>query len=374
MQNIPLALPDLREEEKQAVLEVLESGWLAHGPYNKKLEKGFCELVGVPHAISMNSATSALETALKINGIKGEVILPSFTFVASANSIVTSGATPVFADVNFETRNIRAAEIEPLITDKTEAVMIVHFGGQPCEMDEIIALCNKHNLLLIEDSAETLGATWKGQQAGSFGLGCFSFFPTKNMTTGEGGMLTLKDDDMNAKARQLIGHGIGSTTLHRETTPNPWERSAVIPGHNYRMSNVLAAIGTFQLKRIESMNMSRIKFAKAYDEQLNDLKLELKTPVVAEGSSHVYQMYTITVPKERRDALVMGLREQGIGASVHFDPAVHEQDCYFEKYKIPESGLPNTELLSKSIITLPMYPTMPENAPSLVCEALKTIW
>jgi len=371
--KIPLAIPSISENEKNAVLEVLNSGWLAPGNYNKEFEKQFAEFIGVKHAIAMNSATSALEIALKVNNIKGEVIVPSFTFVASANSIVTSGARPVFCDVDLETRNVTAAHIAPLINKKTEAVMVVHFGGQVCQMDEIVELCNKHNLLLIEDSAETLGATWNSKQAGSFGISCFSFFPTKNITTGEGGMFCCNDDDTASKARAIIGHGITSTTFSREKEERPWYRSAIMPGHNYRMSNILAAIGVFQLQKLNDMNEKRRVLANEYTKLINQLNLDIKTPFTHQSATHVYQMYTIHVDKNIRNKLVMFLRAKGIGASVHFDPPVHLQAFYKENFPIIHK-LPNTEQLSESLITLPLYPDMKIQDVRIVVETINNFF
>jgi len=336
-------------------------------------EKEFADFIGVKHAITMNSATSALEVALKANNIKGEVIVPSFTFVASANSIITSGAKPVLCDVDLTTRNVTAEHIEPYINSRTEAVMIVHFGGQPCQMTDIVALCKKHNLLLIEDSAETLGATWQGKQAGSFGVSCFSFFPTKNITTGEGGMFCCNNDDTATKARAIIGHGISSTTLSREKKKLPWHRSAVMPGHNYRMSNLLAAIGYFQFRKLKQMNNKRIQLAGRYNELFKKLNLNIKTPVTAKDATHVYRMYTIETEAEIRDKLVFSLREKGIGASVHFDPPVHLQDYYLENNYGTGKLLINTEQLAKTLITLPLYPDMKTEDVDYIVENLKKL-
>ncbi|MDV2502442.1 MAG: DegT/DnrJ/EryC1/StrS family aminotransferase [bacterium] len=235
--------------------------------------------------------------------------------------------------------------------------MPVHFGGQPCQMDEIVRLCERQGLLLIEDSAETLGATWKGRQAGSFGIGCFSFFPTKNITTGEGGMLTCREDEFARKARTLISHGISSTTLSRERATRPWLRAAEMAGHNYRMPNPLAAIGYYQLQRLEELNGRRIALAERYDALLAPLAPAVKRPVVLEGATHVYQMYTIEVGHGHRDFVLNRLRSNGIGASVHFEPPVHLQPYYMELGGRP-GMLPVTERLAEELITLPIYPDM----------------
>jgi perosamine synthetase len=357
--SIPLSLPNIGDEERNAVLEVLESGWLAHGKYNGLFEESFAKFIGVKNAITMNSCTSALELALKVYGIKGEVVVPSFTFVASANAIVNAGALPVFCDVDVDSRNARAEDIECCLSSNTEAVMVVHFGGQPCAMDAIVDLCQRHGLLLIEDSAETIGATWEGKQAGSFGVGCFSFFPTKNMTTGEGGILTCDDDNIAKKVRSLIGHGISSTTAEREKSSRPWYRASESAGHNYRMSNLLAAIGYHQFKKLKEMNKRRQFLAEQYSKGIKRLDLPAKIPKVIKGATHVYQMYTVIVDPAKRDTWVLDLRDRGVGASVHFDPPVHLQPFYLEKYP-NQSQLDNTELLAKSLITLPIYPGLSE--------------
>ena len=347
--KIPLCIPDVTTEEVNIVSDILLGGWLAHGEY----EELFAAKLGVKNAITMNSCTSALEIALKASGITKEVIIPSMTFVATANAVINSGCTPVFCDVDMATRNVTADGILQSITPETEAVIIVHYAGQPCNLDEISELCRKKSLLLIEDSAETLGSKWNGKQAGSYGIGCFSFFPTKNITTAEGGIFTTNDDDLAKKARALISHGI-VPGHHKEKA---WNREASYIGHNYRMPNPLAAIGYIQLKKLDELNSKRIKLAKYYNKHLSKFPDFLKCPVVLKGAEHVYQMYTIEVLQEFRDDLVEYLNECEIGASVHFDPPVHEQKIY-SKYIRKNTSLSNTKQLSRTLITLPMYPSM----------------
>ncbi len=260
--NVPLCLPDIGNDEIKILTSVLKSGWLAHGKYNDELELLFAEKIGVEYAITMNSCTSALEIALKASNIKGEVIVPSFTFIATANAVINSDCTPVFCDVDLETRNMTPEFIASCITKDTEAVIVVHYAGQPCRMDEIKSLCDKHSLLLIEDSAETIGARWNGKQAGSFGIGCFSFFPTKNITTAEGGMFTTNDYLLAERARAIISHGI----VKSDKKTKPWHREATYVGHNYRMPNLNAALGVAQMETLPYYLEGKRKLAQKYQE------------------------------------------------------------------------------------------------------------
>ncbi len=352
--KVPLCLPDIEADEINIVTDVLKSGWLAHGKYNDELELMFAKKIGVKHAITMNSCTSALEISLKALNIKGEVIIPSFTFVATANAVINSDCIPVFCDVDLETRNVTPESISECITKETKAVIVVHYAGQPCRMDEIKSLCDKHSLLLIEDSAETIGAKWNGKQAGSFGIGCFSFFPTKNITTAEGGMFTTNDQSLADRARAIISHGI----VKSDKKNKPWHREATYAGHNYRMPNPLAAIGVIQFKKLDYLNKKRKEIAKTYDLYFASKADYFKFPYVDKRAEHVYQMYTIQVTNEQyRDSLIEYLNSVEIGASVHFDPPLHKQKLYSQYIK-SNTNLPNSIALSKTLISLPIYPSM----------------
>ncbi len=355
--KIPLCKIYTDNNEIRAIKEVLKSGWLAHGPKNKEFEKMFAEYIGVKHAITMNSCTSALQLAIEAQNITGEIIVPSFTFVASVNAIVVAGARPVFVDIKNDTCNIDASKIEKSISNNTQAVMVVHYGGQSCDMDPVLNIARKHKLIVIEDSAETIGGEYKGKKTGSFATGCFSFFPTKNITTGEGGILTTNDDKLAEKVSALMSHGILSTTLKREKQKKTWLRAATYAGYNYRMSDILAAIGVEQLKRIDRLNNRRRKHAAYLTKKLGEIP-EIQTPVEKKFNKHVYQIYTVKVGENiNRDQLVIRLRKAGIGASVHFDPPVHLQPFY-KKAGYTGEKLPITEKMAKTIISLPMYPQL----------------
>jgi perosamine synthetase len=363
--KVPLCTPYFGEEELRAVKDVLDSGWLAHGPKVKEFEKDFADYIGVKHAISVNSCASALQLAIQADQIKDEIILPSFTFSASANAVVTAGAKPVFADIEYESCNISPEDIKKRVTSKTRAIMPVYFAGQPCQMDEIMEIAEKHNLRIIEDSAECIGGLFNNKMAGSFGTGCFSFYPTKNITTGEGGMITLNDDDSAGKIRTLKAHGISSTAHQRENQEKPWLREAIMPGYNYRMCDILAAIGIWQLKKVDKMNELRIKHALYLNKKLSQIN-GIEPPVKSKGCKHVYQMYTIKLKDIDRTSFIKYLRDNEIGANVHFDPPVHEQMFY----KGFGKDLPVTEDVSQRIVTLPMFPQLSQEQLDFVLEKI----
>ena len=287
--QVPLCVPDITEEDLARVDEVLRSGWLTHGSHTREFETAFARYLGVEHAVSMNSCASALYLAVLSLGIRGEIVMPSFTFVATANAAVAAGAKPVFADVEYDTCNADPAAVEAAITPRTEAIMPVHYAGQACDMDRLAEIARRHKLALIEDSAETTGGEFRGRKAGSFGIGCFSFYPTKNMTTGEGGMLTTNDARLAESVRTYVGHGIASSTFAREKKERPWLRAATLPGYNFRLTNFQAALGLGQLGRLDAMNARRREHANWFTEHLRDVE-GLDLPVESEDALHVYQI------------------------------------------------------------------------------------
>src|SRR3989344_9502398 len=368
---VKLCLPDVGNDEIEKIKEVINSKWLAHGIYNKEFEEKFAKYIGVKYAVTLNSCTSAIQLALESHNITKEVILPSFTFVASANAIVKAGATPVFADVEYSTGNLDPEKIEELITKNTQAIMPVHYGGQVCDMEKIMEIAKKHNLIVIEDSAETIGGTHNGKQAGSFSTACFSFFPTKNIAIGEGGILTTNNEEIAKTVKALSAHGISKHTLEREKQDKNWYRDAYIAGYNYRMPHLSAAIGLIQLEKLEKMNEKRRKTAELYRKELNSLN-NIDLPVEKENNKHVYQMYVIKLKNskaERRDRLVQKLREKDIEASVHFSPPVHLQTYY--KGRFNHKKLSMTEKLADCSVTLPMYSSMLGEDTLKVIDALK---
>ncbi len=355
--QIPLCKPMLGKEELAAVADVLKSGWLAHGPKTKQFEESFAEYIGTRYATSLNSCASALQIAIQAAALRGEIICPSFSMSATANAIVNAGCTPVFADVEWRSCNINPEKIREKISEKTVAIMPVHFAGQSCRMGEIMQIAGENNLAVIEDSAEAIGALFDGKKTGSFATGCFSFYPTKNITTGEGGMITTNDEKLYKKCKALKAHGIESTAKERGLTALPWFRDAVYAGYNFRMCDVLAAIGVVQLKKIGRMNEMRRKNAAFLSKQLAKFPA-IELPVEEKKCRHVFQMYTIKLAKEiDRTKFMAFLQSKGIGASVHFDPPIHLQ-TFYTALGCNAKGLAVTEELSKRIVTLPLFPQM----------------
>jgi dTDP-4-amino-4,6-dideoxygalactose transaminase len=343
---IPFSKPSLGREERRAVREVLDSGWLTAGAKNEEFERRFAEYVGVKHAIAVNSGASALFLAIKALGLRGEVILPSFTFAASANAVETAGATPVFADIDPKTFNLDPRSVEERITARTEAIMPVHVAGLSCDMTAIMRLASKRGLAVIEDSAQAIGAEHRGRRTGSFGTGCFSFFPTKNITTGEGGMVTTNDGRLAETIRTLKGHGFARGA----------GRTAALPGFNFRMSDIAAAIGGEQLKKIDELNDLRIAHA---GHLARKLPADVTAPRPEGGEKHVFQMFVTTVDPRLRNGLRDHLSSKNIGLAVFADPPVHRHPHYLRKYGKRSAGaLPATEWAARSNLALPMFPQL----------------
>ena len=339
---IPIAKPLIGEEEKQAVLEVLDSGMLAQGQKVKAFEEAFADMCDVQYAIATSSGTTALHVAMLARGIGpgDEVITTPFTFIASANSILYVGARPVFVDINPATFNIDPAQIEAAITPRTKAIMPVHLFGLPADMDRIIEIAERHGLVVIEDACQSHGAEYHGKRAGSFGTGCFSLYPTKNITSAEGGMATTDDEEIAEQCRVIRQHGMRRRYYHDEL------------GFNFRMTDVHAAIGLAQLRKLEQFNEARIANALFFSEHLTGGT----TPIVPEGYRHVFHQYTIRVTDGRRDAVLEGLREKEIGTGVYYPLPVHKQRVYVERGY--EETLPEAEGAAAEVLSLPVHPAL----------------
>jgi len=354
---IKIASPSIGRDELKAVIEVLKSGMLAQGQKVKEFEEKVAEYVGVKYAIATSSGTTALHTALLAAGIKpgDEVITTPFTFIATANSILYCGAKPVFVDVNEKTFNIDPEKIEEKITEKTKAILPVHLYGQPADMEKILKICESHNLLLIEDAAQALGAEFKGKKVGSFGdCAIFSFYPTKNITTGEGGMVVTNNENIAEKCRKIRNHG-------------EYQRYFVdLVGYNYRMTEVAAAIGLAQFKKLEKFNNKRIRNAEFLTRHLKDID-EIEVPFVDKRVKHVFHQYTIKT--SRRDELREFLEKKGIQSVVYYPLPIHKQKIYQDLgYK---DSLPVAEELSKKVLSLPVHPNLKKEDLKLIVESIR---
>ena len=339
---IPVSKPYIGEEEKQAVMAVLASGMLAQGPRTAELEEKFADVCGVKHAVATTSGTTALHVALLAHNIGpgDEVITTPFTFIASANSILFTGAKPVFVDISPDTFNIDPALIEQAITPSTKAIMPVHLFGYVCDMDAIKAIANKHGLAIIEDASQAVGATFKEQKAGSFGTGCFSLYATKNIMSGEGGMITTNDDEIAENCRMLRNHGMKRRYYHD------------MLGYNFRMSDLHAAIGLAQLNRLDEFTAKRQANAAYLNTHITGKVL---TPSVKPFYEHVWHQYTIRVQNDR-DGVVSQLNANGVGTGIFYPIPAHKHE-YMQEI-VGDVALPVAERIATEVISLPVHPQL----------------
>ncbi len=364
---IPINVPVIGEEEKREVLKVLESCLLTHktgeGPYVKRFEAAFKSYVGCREAVALNSGTAALHSALLSLGVKpgDEVIVPSFTFTSTAEVVLLAGATPVFADIEGETYCVNPESIKRNLTKRTKAIIPVHLFGLPAEMDRIIEIARENDLKVISDSAQAHGAEYKGKKIGSMAdISCFSFYATKNMTCGEGGMCTTNSEEIAEIIRMIRSHG---------------EREAyetVTLGHNYRLSEVLAAIGYIQTLKLPSLLEKRRRNARVLTEELENVE-GIKTPYVPNHCKHAFYLYTVRVrDRKTRDRLVAELKLKGVGASIYYEKPLHTLKFFRERCKLNHE-LVETEEASKTVLQLPIHPKVSDEQIKEIAEAVKSI-
>jgi perosamine synthetase len=361
---INISTPVLDSEEAEAAKRVLQSGRLAQGPKVEEFEALFASYVGTKYAIATNSGTAALHIALLASGTGNgdEVITTPFSFIATANAILFCGAKPVFVDIDKDTFCIDPGLIRAKITPRTKAILPVHLYGQPCNMKEIIKICREHNLILIEDACQAHGAEYQGRRAGSFGTGCFSFYPTKNMTTGEGGMIVTDDSHIAERARMIRSHGQKERYIHE------------VVGYNYRMTDIAAAIGICQLKKLDGFNSQRIEHARLLIEKLGKVR-GLVPPLITPDVKHVFHQFTIRVTGDfgiSRDELKQRLKNKGIMAEVYYPLPIHKQPLYKE-LGYNDSRLPNAEKACEEVLSLPVHPLLTEEDLDYIVETIKNI-
>ena len=380
------AFPKFSEDEINAVIEVLKSGRLTMlvGEVTRKFEDEFAKVHGVKHAIAVSNGTVALHVALRALGIGpgDEVITSPFTFVASASSILHQNAIPIFADIDRETFNIDPASIEERITDKTKAIIAVHLCGHPAEMDEIMKIAREHNLAVIEDCAQAIGAKYKGKIVGSIGdINAFSFYLSKNITTGEGGMVLTDNDKLAEKAKLIRHHG------------EPEWYKYILLGYNYRMTELQAAIGLAQLKKLEKLNERRREIAKIYFDELEDLSA-LQLPIEKPYVNHVWHIYNVLIDldkvRKNRDEIVKAIKAENVWVSICYPTVLYLEPLFQEKighgkgcpWTCPfygreikyEKGLcPNAEWVSERVFTLPTQPSLSDDDAIDIARATKKV-
>jgi len=370
--RIPLADIDLGAEEISAVQNVLQSRWLTMGQVTQEFEASFAKYTGAKHALAVTNATAALHMACVALGLRSgdEVIVPSLTFVATANAIRYTGAIPVFADILSENDlNISPAAIEALVTEQTRAVMLVHYGGYACDMPRIMEVARKHNLKIIEDAAHAVGAWLDDRHLGTWGdIGCFSFFSNKNMTTGEGGMLVTNDDDLYEKLKLLRSHGMTTLTWDRHKG-HAWSYDVVELGYNYRIDEIRAAIGAVQLKKLDRNNEQRRHLTQLYHDSFQNIPQLIVPFTNHPGVSSAHIMPVLLPRASNRTAFMEHMKLQGIQTSIHYPP-IHQFSAYQRNNKHDDPSLPVTEDVSMREVTLPLFPTMRNEDVDSVVQAV----
>lgn len=362
---INIAAPEIGPEEIAAVNAVLDSGMLAQGPKVAELEEVFAEYCGTKYAVAVNSGTAAIHSALYAAGLGpgDEVITTPFSFIATINPILFMGAKPVLVDIDPVSFNIDVSKVEAAVTDKTKVIMPVHLYGQVCDFAEIEAIADKHNLKIIEDSCQAIGASYGDKKAGSLGsAGCFSLYATKNIMSGEGGMISTDDEAYVTAIKRFRQHGMSSTYQYEGI------------GYNYRITDLQAAIAIEQLKKADKFNAARQRNAKIFDEGLQGIT-GLVTPVVGANRDHVYHQYTIRITDKlsiTREDLIKGLKERGIGAGIYYPKPLHAIPHIAEfGYKIGD--FPEAELASTQVLSLPVHPKVSEKDARSIVAAIKEL-
>lgn len=355
---IPIANPDLGDPEAESVSEVIHSGMVADGPRVREFESSFADYCGVDHAVATSNGTTALHAGLKALGIGhgDRVITTPFSFVASSNAIRLTGAKPVFADINPRTYNLDPDAVAQLAAERdVDAILSVHLYGLPCDLGTLREIADEHDLRLIEDCAQAHGATYEGQPVGSIGdIGCFSFYPTKNMTTGEGGMIVTDDEAVAQHARSYGNHG----------RPPDGGYKHVRLGHNFRMTSIAAAIGERQLEKLPEFLDARRQNAARFTNGIDTEAVGL--PITPDGRRHAYHQYTIRT--ERRDQLIEHLHNKKIGASVYYPRCIHEQPAY--DAPVYDYELPVAERAAEEVVSIPVHPELSDSDVSEIIDAV----
>lgn len=380
--SIPFHKTHITQDEIDAVVEALKSGWTTMGPKTLEFERKFSEAIFKSidspihfnteflHAVSMNSATAALHLALKAIGLQkdDEVILPTNTFIATAEVVTYFSAKPVLCDIEYDTHNIDVSKIEKLITKKTKAIIPVHFAGQPCDMSEILKIAKKYNLKVIEDAAHALPSTYQGLTVGLMSdITCFSFYATKTLSTGEGGMATTQNPDYAKSMRINRLHGISKDAWDRYTHSGSWRYDVVDNGNKYNTTDLHASLGVVQLSKLEWMYQKRLTIAKKYIAGLKD-NTNITLPIIKADRTTSWHLFVIKI-KKNRDGVMQCLKENDIGCSVHFIP-VHKMTYYKNTYGYQDSDYPIANKVFDESLSLPIFPDMTDEQVDVVIKMI----
>lgn len=372
--------PDIQQSEIDEVVATLRSGWIGTGPRVARFEGDFAAYKGLPssHAAAVNSCTAALHVSMVAAGIEpgGEVITTPLTFCATINAILHAGLTPVLADVDPVTQNIDPAAIEAAITPRTRAILPVHLSGRPCEMDRIVEIASRHGLTLIEDCAHAVETEWRGRKAGTFGdFGCFSFYATKNVVTGEGGMIVARDENLIARARILALHGMSKDAWHRFSDKGYKHYQVVECGFKYNMMDLQAAIGIHQLARVESSWSRRAEIWRHYDAALAGLPVDLPAAPAPE-TRHAFHLYTIKIDEAEagvsRDAFLDAMTARRVGTGVHY-LSVAEHPHYQERLGWRPEQWPNAMRIGRQTASIPLSPKLSDSDVARVVESIRAV-
>jgi perosamine synthetase len=375
---LPFHVPDLDEDEIDSVVSVLRSGWLTTGPKVKQFEQEFAAMIGARHAIAVNSCTAALHLALDAIGLRegDEVIVPTMTFAATAEVVAYFKAKPVLVDCVEGTLNIDPDGIEKAVTSRTKAIIPVHFGGYPCEMDRILEIARMNNLRVIEDAAHALPAMYRGKRIGTIAdCTCFSFYATKNMTTGEGGMVTTDNDEWAARIRAMSLHGLSRDAWNRYTAKGSWAYEILAPGYKYNLTDIAAALGLPQLQKCERFWKTRERYVSLYNEAFRDLP-EIIRPCAADDVQHAWHLYVIQLDLARlrigRNEFIELLRERNIACSVHFIP-LHLHPYYRDTGGYRPDDFPVASTVFLRVLSLPLYSKMTEGDVQRVITVIREL-
>jgi perosamine synthetase len=375
---LPFHRPSIDAEEIEAVVETLRSGWLTMGPKTRAFESAFASAVEAPHAVAVSSATAGLHLGLDALGIGpgDEVLVPTLTFASTAATVIHTGARPVLVDCEADTLNLSVSDAARKWTPRTKAIVPVHYGGHPCDMDAVLALAREHDGAVMEDAAHALPARYRGRLIGSLGdLTVFSFYATKNLTTGEGGMVTTRDPALAERVTSRRLHGMNRDAWKRYSKEGTWRYDVGYPGFKYNMTDLNAALGLVQLQRLPALQAERRRIVAQYRAALGDVNA-IELPSCRPDVEHAWHLFPVRVRPEQlrigRNEVIQELTAAGIGTSVHFIP-LHEHSYYRDVLGVRAEDLPCATVEWQRIISLPLFPGLTTNEVDRVCDTLRAI-